>query len=197
MKPTLRGVARVLLAVAGLAAAALLPTACAPSSDQKIASGKVLDRNTVFITFLSEGVPPISIELSSTAYAEVNEQCLPWLVDQFRASLSRDGIPVSDLTGATGYDQRFQCTGFSDYFAGKAAALLMGQLWHSRMPVQRPAVFTAWYTPDNGPKDELGRKIGHAINPIITPNGVVYLEPQNGTRLKLSPAERLSMRTRA
>jgi hypothetical protein len=182
-----------------LAALALLMlfASCSRQSG-KVASGVALDRGAVVLTLLQEGVSPLGIQLSSSAYAEVNESAIPALVEEFRADLSKKGIPVSDISGRTGYDARFQCTAFADFFAGSTAARMMGELWHSPLNVNRPTIFVVWYVQDNAPRDADGNPIGHAINLMIV-NGrrCVWIEPQTGRRLALSAAEKLTARVRA
>lgn len=161
-----------------------------------MSSGVALDRGAVVLALLQEGVSPMNIQLSSLSYGEVNEAAIPSLVEEFRADLSRKGIPVSDITGATGYDARFQCTGFSDFFAGGTAARMHGELWHSTLKVNRPAIFVVWYHQDTAPAG-----LDHAINVLIVsgPQGrrCVWLEPQTGRRLTLSATEKATARPRA
>lgn len=184
--------------ILALAALAAFPLGCSrQAGNDKIATGKVIDRTEVVQKLILEGVPVFNIELSSFAYAEVNEQSIPGLVADFRSALFKAGVPVSDVTGQSGYDQRFNCTGFSDFFAGYSSARLMGELWHSPLQVQRSAVFVVWFTQDAAPVDAQGRKIGHAINLLLTQNGARWLEPQTGAKLTLSVTERSTVRARA
>jgi hypothetical protein len=172
--------------------------ACSKKSD-KIASGVALDRPAVLSVLIQEGVLINRVELSSLNYGEVNETALGGMVDAFKSDLSRKGVPISDVSGKTGYDRRFQCTGFSDFFAGSAAAQMMGELWHSPLNVNRPAVFVVWYSPDSSPRDANGNSLmDHAINLVIV-NGrrAVWIEPQTGRRVILTATEKLSARIRA
>lgn len=178
-----------------LAACALLTlfVSCSKPATSKLSDGIALDRAAVMATLTQEGVQFFNVSLSSFSYGEVNEVAIPTLVEEFRSSLFKDGIPVSDVTGATGYDARFQCTGFSDYFAGKMAARMMGELWHSSLKVNRPAVFVVWYHPDAQPPG-----MDHAINLMIVNGGrAVWIEPQTGRRVTLTASEKATARVRA
>lgn len=105
-------------------------------------------------------------------YAEVNSAVLPALYDDFRAEVFRRGV--------TKWDARFDCNHFAGYFVALAQTRFYLANFQSRTPAQTLALGTFWYQSARG---------GHAIVVALTERGRVFLEPQTGAEVKLTPAE--------
>lgn len=93
----------------------------------------------------------------------------------------RDELFRKDLVR---WDTRFDCNQFASYYVSLAKIRHYARNWSSRDRAQSVAVGFVWYHPDGNPPGQ-----NHAIVCAVTPEGVVYLEPQTGRYLNLSPAE--------
>lgn len=110
-------------------------------------------------------------------YSQVASATLPGYYETFRAALFAEGV--------TKWDGRFDCNHFASYYVAKAQAAYYLATFHSRTPAQTLALGTYWYRPG-------GAGAGHAIVAALTERGPVYIEPQTGAELRLTPAEQAS-----
>jgi hypothetical protein len=150
----------------------------------KLTDGVILTRTDVTIKLSTQiSLPPT---LSTQNYLEVDQSALPVLIDSYRQELFNQGIAISDITGQSGWDTRFNCTDFTDYFLGYAGAKVMVQLSNSWSVGQKPAIFALWYLPD-------GAKIGHSIVVVITNKGIIFIDPQLQNPVTLTLTERASV----
>ena len=81
------------------------------------------------------------------------------------------------------WDARFDCSHFASYYVALAQTKFYLAQFQSRTAAQSLAVGTIWYQSPRGP---------HAIVVALTERGAVYIEPQTGAELTLTPAERAS-----
>lgn len=110
-------------------------------------------------------------------YAEVNSAWLASYYDVFRAELFRLGI--------TKWDARFDCNRFAELYSGIAQAVYLRATFHSNHVGGALAIGPYWYRRANG-------QGMHAIVQILTERGVVYVDPQTGGWVQLTPAEKAS-----
>jgi hypothetical protein len=108
------------------------------------------------------------------SYAEVNSAWLPAYYSRFRTELSRLGI----MRGT----ERFDCNRFAEMNTGMAQIMFFREVFHSGIAAQALAVGPFWYWPE-------GSQSIHAIVQIVTERGVIFLDPQTGVILELTPAE--------
>ena len=173
----------VLLLVSGCTTTHRLP----PLTD-----GKILSRAEV-TQKLSQLLPGKSATLSAQNYLEVRAVALPALINAYRYELSSLGVGVSDVTGNSGWDVRFNCTDFTDLFLGFSGSQVMRQLWTSSTEGQKPAIFAVWYVRDKSPVPTgpgSGRR--HSIVLVLTDKGPVFLDPQEQDPVMLSTQEKAS-----
>lgn len=109
-----------------------------------------------------------------TAYAVVQSAALPALYENFRSVLSSQGLVK--------WDARYDCNHFSALYIALAQTQYAVAAWHSETKAQTLALAELWYLP-NGPPS------GHAIVQARTELGDIYIEPQSGQRLTLTPAQ--------
>ena len=107
-----------------------------------------------------------------TAYAQVNSVWLKEFYPDFRAELFRQGVVK--------WDERFDCNHFATYYAALAQTRFYLASWGSSTTAQSLAVGTFWYQAPRG---------GHAIIVAITERGRIFIEPQTGEEVKLTPAQ--------
>ena len=119
----------------------------------------------------------VNAPLGDISYSEVNSAWLAGYYESFRASLFREGVVK--------WDSRFDCNHFADTYAALAQLKFFSENFQSWNAAQTLAVGVVWYRRD----DNNG---GHAINCALTERGLVYIEPQTGAEVKLSPTEELS-----
>lgn len=114
-----------------------------------------------------------------TAYAVVRHEALPSMYEDFRSTLSGLGLVK--------WDAKFDCNRFATLYIGVAQARFTVAAWHSTTPAQALALAEVWYAQGGDPKR------GHAIVMAYTDRGPVYIEPQTGRELALTPAEEASV----
>jgi hypothetical protein len=166
------------------------------ASPVPMATGRVLDQTQMMVecnSLLPIGVMvSVPVQFSSLHYAEVDSHWIPGFMDRFRSDLFRQGVPVNLATGKTGWQERFNCTGFTDLFVGEAGAELMVSLWQSRLQVERPAILVVWFLPDDPRRGAApaaaGPRPGHAVVLILTEAGPKWWDPQSG-EIHLSSTE--------
>ena len=115
--------------------------------------------------------------LGDRYYAEVNSAALPRLYDDFREELFKNNI----FRRTDGYT----CKHFAALFAEMAQARYYKESFRSPPPARALAIGSIWYVPDDG-------QVPHAIVQVLTERGRIYLEPQTGQEVALSPKEEAS-----
>lgn len=115
--------------------------------------------------------------LGEALYAEVNSEWLPHWYGTFRAQLFRIGL--------TRWDARFDCNRFADCYANLAQAFFSLEMNRSRTRAQALALGPFWYVRADG-------KGTHAIVQAVTERGRIFIDPQTGREMKLSPLEEQS-----
>lgn len=112
-------------------------------------------------------------------YAVVRSTALPSIYGDFRSTLS-------DL-GLVKWDARFDCNRFATLYIGVAQARYAVAAWHSSTKAQALALAEVWYL-QGGDATR-----AHAIVLAHTERGPVFVEPQTGRELTLTPAEQRSI----
>lgn len=189
LAPELGLVSRSVRAMLVIAAAwALLPL---DAQAGRMTTGKIIDR----FALLQEtdramaGRAIVPVTFSADRYAVVRRSWIDGFLARFRDDLSHKDVPVSNLTGDSGWRSGFNCTAFTDLFLGDAAAELMVDQWHSSDQADRPAIIALWYTPDSSRIDpRTHRRPAHSVVLILTDVGPVFVDPQRG-EIQLSSAE--------
>lgn len=108
-----------------------------------------------------------------SAYAEVSSASLRPYYDEFRQALFDQGV--------TKWDSRFDCNHFASYYVARAQAQFYLANFQKRTAPQTLALGVIWYQSPRGP---------HAIVAAFTERGLLFIEPQTGGELQLSPTER-------
>lgn len=121
---------------------------------------------------------PLPATLSISNYLEVNSAAIPGLMAAYHQELFNVGV--------VNWNERFNCTDFTDFFLGYAGAETMVQTFHSAEPAAKPAIFALWYHPNTEIE-------GHSIIVIITEKGLIYIDPQGDTPTHLTKQELLSV----
>lgn len=114
--------------------------------------------------------------LGDDAYAEVNSAWLRTWYASFRAELFRMGVVK--------WDQRFDCNRFAEIYTGLAQVNFFRESFHSATPAKALAVGQFWYVREKGG--------AHAIVQALTERGPVFIDPQTGEEMNLTPNERKS-----
>lgn len=135
-----------------------------------VATGRVLGKADV-----RRLVPRVI--LGDESYAEVNSQWLPKFYPHFRAELFRLGI--------VRWDGNFDCNRFADLYTGVAQIVYFREAFHSSMGAQALALGPFWYRRDDG-------RGTHAIVQVLTEQGLIFIDPQTGIQIELTPTERAS-----
>lgn len=112
--------------------------------------------------------------VGSSHLAQVRADALPGLYSHFRDELFRLGVVK--------YDPRFDCNHFAAFFCALANAKFSAANFHSRTPAQSLALAEYWYRPG-------AMQMGHAVVFALTDRGPLWLEPQTGALLTLTPNE--------
>lgn len=111
------------------------------------------------------------------SYAEINAKALSDYQNWFQTKLY-------DL-GVTHWDKQFDCDNVANLYADLLQLKFYLSNWSSDAPpkgADSPAVASFWYRPNCG-------DLSHAINAIGTNEGLIFIEPQTGQRLNLTPNE--------
>jgi len=124
---------------------------------------------------------PLPGWVGDETYARVRVAALPAIHDDFTAAVHRQGFPAR-------WDRRFDCNRFAALWIGLAHARYAAEQWHSSTAPQALALAEVWYRPDGASPGT-----GHAVVAALTEQGLLYIEPQTGTRVQLSAAERASV----
>lgn len=112
-------------------------------------------------------------------YAVVQSSALPLIYADFRSTLNGLGLVK--------WDGRFDCNRFATLYIGVAQAKYAVAAWHSSTPAQALALAEVWYLVGGDPAK------AHAIVLAHTERGPVFIEPQTGQELALSPVEERSI----
>jgi hypothetical protein len=167
---------RFILVSLGLALAGLFLPACSKKDSAKIDTGKELPAVLVEPQFQAyfPGQPVGQWAFTpDTSYAVVNSAWLPAFYARWRADIFDKGV--------TKWDGRYDCNKFAASFCAAAQLEYYRDKFHSWDKGQALAVGEIWYRPDVGG--------AHAIVAAVTERGVLFIEPQNGQEVKLSPKE--------
>lgn len=117
------------------------------------------------------------VHTADDAYAEVSSAWLKAYYSDYRRTLFREGV--------VRWDEAFDCDNFASLYVGLANLRFFTASFHSRTEAQSLALGEYWYRPAGGLQ-------GHAIVTALTERGQIFLEPQSGQELHLSPDEQLS-----
>lgn len=136
-----------------------------------IVNGKVLSQYQVSTSLAR-------VAASQAVYAEVDSTKLGPYYAHYLAELGH-------VTGqnAPHWDANASCTCFSSFYADLAKAEYYLLEFNTQTAATAPAVGTVWYVKDGPPK------VGHAIVVVLTEKGRLFIEPQTGAQVTLSPAE--------
>jgi len=159
--------------LARLAAAALvLVVAAIPAEARAVkpVTGRTLDRAAIVSNL------PVA-NLGDVSYAEVNSEWLKNFYQTYRSELSRMGVVK--------WDSRYDCRRFAGLFTELAQNHFFQKEFHNDIKAHTLALGPIWYRPEQGG--------GHAIIFALTEKGPVYLDPQSGQEVKLTPRERASI----
>lgn len=169
---------RVLLAFALAAVGGMLCGCATASWDTAGARAAKVSPMTgrIFSDRELRGTMPGAI-LGEAVYAEVNSEWLPQWYGTFRAQLFKIGL--------TRWDSRFDCNRVADFYSNLAQAFFSLEMYHSGTPAQALALGPFWYVRADG-------KGTHAIVQAVTERGRVFIDPQTGQEVKLSPLEEQS-----
>jgi hypothetical protein len=112
-----------------------------------------------------------------TAYAQVDSRWLGGFYDRFRSEIFRLGV--------TKWDPRFDCNHFASFYVALAQTEFYLQNFHSATKAQTLALGVVWYQSPGG---------AHAIVSALTERGRVFIEPQTGAEVFLTPEQLGSIR---
>lgn len=138
------------------------------------ASGNAQSTSRVLSSVEVRGLVPNAI-CGDSAYAEVSSVWLAEFYETYKAELFRQGVVK--------YDSRFDCNHFAAYYASLAQTKFYLNNFQSWTKAQSLAVGQFWYFRNGS---------GHAIVIALTERGVVFVEPQTGLEVVLTPTERQS-----
>lgn len=147
----------------------LIALSVMPASAKSIfpSTGRILT-----VSALKHDMPVANV--GGKAYAEVSSTWLHEFYDKYRSELSRMGIVK--------WDDRFDCRRFAGMFAELAQAEFFVKAFHVQTSANTLALGQVWYRPDT-------TITGHAVIVAFTERGRVFLDPQSGKEIKLSPQE--------
>lgn len=117
------------------------------------------------------------VHVADNAYAEVSAEWLREFYQDFRKTLFREGV--------TKWDATFDCDNFASLYVGLANLRFFVASFHSATTAQSLALAEYWYRQGgDGP--------AHAVVHALTNRGPIFIEPQSGSLLPLTPAEQAS-----
>ena len=128
-------------------------------------TGRVLSRAEV------RAMDPRAV-LGDSVYAEVNSNWLPSFHDYFCTTLYGDGILEWDARSASH---------FASYYVALAQARFYRKTFYNFEKANAMAIGTVWYASTDGS--------GHALVVALTERGRIFIEPQSGNEVELTPAE--------
>ena len=115
--------------------------------------------------------------MGSPSYAEVLSSALPVFESDLQAELSRLGV--------VGWQARADCKEFARMYVAVAQARYANAAFYSFDLPPSLAIAEVWYHRSDGKS--------HAAVLAMTDQGPVFIEPQTGATIVLSPAERASI----
>lgn len=118
-----------------------------------------------------------SMYFGDDTYAEVNSRWLQAWYGEYRAQLARVGI--------VNWDTRFDCNRFVEFYASLAQAYFYRLTFHDPNPARALALGPIWYVREGG-----GSR--HALVQALTERGRIFIDPQTGKEVELTPTERSS-----
>ncbi len=121
---------------------------------------------------------PIAGWTGDESYAKVKSAALFELHERFTETTFKLGLPAR-------WDRKFDCNRFAGLWIGVAQVRYAAEQWHSKTAPQALALAEVWYYPDYAPAG-----VGHAIVAAVTEVGLLFFEPQTGSIITLSAAER-------
>lgn len=158
---------------------------CAKKDAAPISTGSVLPSSMVepqFMAYFPGQKVGAWAFTPDTAYAVVSSAWLPGYYQRFRADLHAKDV--------VGWEGRFDCNKFAAAFCAGAQLEFYRDNFHARTPAQALAVGEVWYQPERPGR---GGAAGHAIVAAITERGVLFIEPQSGEEVRLTPGELASI----
>lgn len=114
---------------------------------------------------------------SDDTYAEVSSAWLKSFYDDYRKVLFNQGV--------TKWEPTFDCDNFATFYVALANVRFFSASFQSFSPAQSLALGEFWYSPSGGAN-------AHAIVTVLTERGQIFIEPQSGQELQLTPEERAS-----
>lgn len=129
-------------------------------------------------THVSASSLPLAGWAGDATYAVVDSSALPQMFEDLQNAVFKQGL-------AGQWDSRFDCNRFASLYIGLAHAKYAVKAWHHPTGPQALALAEIWYRPDNAPQF-----IGHAIVAALTERGLIFIEPQHGREISLTPQER-------
>lgn len=120
---------------------------------------------------------PLPGWIGDVSYARVRAAAIPSLHEDFAAATHRQGLPAR-------WDRRFDCNRFAGLWIGLAQARYAVEQWHNKAAPQALALAEVWYRPEGAAPG-----VGHAIVAAVTESGLVFIEPQTGAVVTLTPGE--------
>lgn len=159
-----------------LTLAAISAVSCSRQSQDTSAPVSIVDGHTLTQTQVAQSMPR-GAAASEAVYAEVDSTKLDAYYAHFLSVYGR-------LTGqnAPHWDVNAECTAFAGLYANVAKCEYYALEFRSFTKATAPAVGTVWYAKG-------GKGAGHAIDMVLTEKGRLFIEPQTGAQVTLSPAE--------
>jgi hypothetical protein len=151
---------------------------CGKKEASPLASGQIVTNPSLVLPVVPTPGQAPAVFVGDGPYAVIKAEALAGYYENFRAQLFSEGVVK--------WDERFDCNHFASYYIAKAQTQYYLANFHSSTPAQTLALAEIWYRPGGG-------RQGHAIVAALTDQGLLFIEPQTGARLVLSPVERVSV----
>ena len=150
-----------------------LATSCSrsPNVPVSIVDGKTLTQIQI------ELAVPGKVAASQAMYAEVDSTKLGAYYTHFLSVFS-----LATGQNAPHWDANASCTAFADLYADLAKCEYYQLEFRTVTQATAPAVGSVWYVKDDN-------RQGHAIVMVLTERGRLFIEPQTGAVVTLTPAE--------
>lgn len=124
-------------------------------------------------THVSASSLPLAGWAGDAIYAVLDSSALPQMFEDLQNAVFKQGL-------AGQWDSRFDCNRFASLYIGLAHAKYAVKAWHQPTGPQALALAEVWYRSARGP---------HAIVAALTERGLIFIEPQNGREISLTPQE--------
>ena len=162
-----------------LAALVLLLSGCATTSlsspTRELDSPEMMTGRVYSLSEVRQMIP--TMFFGDDYYAEVNSEWLKRWYAEYRKQLSRIGV--------VHWDVRFDCNRFVEFYSGLAQAYFYRATFHSATKARALALGPIWYVRDGG-------NSRHALIQALTERGRVFIDPQTGEEVELTPTEKAS-----